>query len=61
MLPTYLNSGSPEINTALLLGDEKMNMQKNERTRSRRIVSYFNISAQHIYEGYEENDRKPQY
>jgi hypothetical protein len=32
MLATYLNSGSPEINTASLLGDEEMIMHKNERT-----------------------------
>jgi hypothetical protein len=32
MLATYLNSGSPEINTTSLLGDEMMIMHKNERT-----------------------------
>jgi hypothetical protein len=35
MLATYLNSGSPEINTVSLLGDEEMIMNKNVRTRSR--------------------------
>jgi hypothetical protein len=32
MLAIYLNSGSPEINTASLFGDERMIMHKNERS-----------------------------